>query len=67
MPGYLTYVFNLVRELLNPIQKEIVLFFNNDYKEEFERTFGLENLEEKFFGELPNLESNFFPPQLNEI
>ena len=65
VPAYVTWVFSLVRELLNPFQKEIVFFFNDDYKEEFEKVFWLENLEEKFFGELPNVESNFFPPRLN--
>ena len=65
MPTYLTYVVNFVMSLLNPIQQKKVIFFNNDYKEVFEEKLGLENLEQKFFGELPNVESNFFPPRLN--
>ena len=67
MPKYLTYVASLVMSLLNPFQQKKVIFFYKDYKEEFEEKFGLENLEQKFFGELPNVESNFFPPKLNSV
>lgn len=65
VPRYLMYVADIVRAVFDPMQKEKVFFFNKDFKDVFEERIGLQNLEEKYFGVLPNVESNFFPPRLN--
>ena len=46
-------------------QKQKFIIFGDDFVEYFEETIGLENLEEKFGGKLPNVEDKYWPPHFN--
>ena len=54
-----------IYNFLDPFQVEKVIIFGNDFADFFEERIGVENLEEKFGGTLPNVEANFFPPHYN--
>ena len=46
-------------------QKSRFTMFGDDFIEYFDENIGLENLEEKFGGKLPNVEEHFWPPHFN--
>ena len=55
------FVYNFFDEF----QKKKFTIFGDDFVEHFDESIGLENLEEKFGGKLPNVEDNFWPPHFN--
>lgn len=59
---------NILKGTLDPFQKEKVMFYGyDDFKDDFAERIGLENLEEKYFGLLPDLTEDFFPPRFNSV
>ena len=56
------FIFNFLDSFQ---QKKFIIFGDNDFFEYFDEHIGLENMEEKYGGKLPNVEENFFPPHFN--
>lgn len=55
----------IIRQFLDPFQQEKTQIFTNDFKNFFAQRIGLEKMEKKYGGALPNKTTNFFPPELN--
>uniref|UniRef100_A0A7S3MNX5 CRAL-TRIO domain-containing protein n=1 Tax=Favella ehrenbergii TaxID=182087 RepID=A0A7S3MNX5_9SPIT len=56
---------NFVQPMLSPRVAGKTFLFTNDYHDHLDALIGKARLEQKFGGELPNVESNFFPPRYN--
>lgn len=54
-----------VYNFMDAFQLEKFVVYGDVFADEFDEKIGLENLEEKYGGELANVEANFFPPLLN--
>ena len=69
---YATDVTFVVRQLMkiahqfvDEFTKKKLLVYGENYREAMEELIEPENLEVKYGGTLPNIESNFFPPSFN--
>lgn len=55
-----------VFKLMDPFQRQkLVMYGDDDFKDALDERIGLDYLEQKFFGNLPNLETHSFPPVYN--
>ena len=58
-------LWKLAHKFVDEFTNKKLLIYGNDYHDHLKELIEPDNLEERYGGNLPNIQSNFFPPQFN--
>uniref|UniRef100_A0A7S3I3Q3 CRAL-TRIO domain-containing protein n=1 Tax=Favella ehrenbergii TaxID=182087 RepID=A0A7S3I3Q3_9SPIT len=58
-------LWKLAHKFVDEFTNKKLLIFGDDYQNEIKELIDEDNLEQRYGGNLPNIERNYFPPQYN--